>query len=485
MNDLNNITKNNTKVLPVILCGGTGTRLWPLSRQSFPKQFLNINNLNEKSLLQNTLLRLEGIEDLIEPILICNSEHRFVVAEQMREINTNPKSILLEPFGRSTAPAILLAAFKSLETEDNPHLLILSADHQIKNDKKFRELVEFGKNYSKDNKLVTFGVVPRHPETGYGYIKSEKPFNKKILEGLNISKFIEKPNFDRAKELIKDATYTWNSGIFMFKAQTIINEMRELCPDIFDICKKTFVESEYDLDFQRLNEKSFKNCPNISIDNAVMEKTKKGIVIPLDADWSDIGSWKSLWESSDKDKNGNITNGNVLVEKTYNSYLRSDKRLLVSLGINNLIIIDTDDVTLVADKNESENIKKMVKNLQSRNFSEAVSHKKVFRPWGFYMSITEGKRFQVKILHVKPDAKLSLQMHHHRAEHWVVVKGTAEVNIEDEIKILSENESTFIPLGAKHRLSNPGKIPLEIIEVQSGSYVGEDDIVRFKDKYGR
>ncbi len=485
MEDLHINLKEKSKVLPVILCGGQGTRLWPLSRKSFPKQFLSINSSNNKSLLQNTQKRLEGIKDLIEPILICNSEHRFIVAEQMREINVVPKSIILEPFGRNTAPAILLAAFKSLEIEENPNLLILSSDHQINNDRAFRNLIEVAKEYASNNKLVTFGVIPSSPETGYGYIKSEKPLNKKTLEGINISQFIEKPSLNKAKELIKDSSFTWNSGIFMFRAKTIIQEIKQLRPDIFRFCEETFIKSKKDLDFQRLNEDSFKNCPNISIDNAVMEKTNKAIVLPLDAQWSDIGSWKSVWDNSDKDKNGNISNGNVITEKTKNCYLRSENKLLVSLGIENLVIIDTDDATLVADKNESENIKKIVQDLQDRNISEAVAHKKVYRPWGFYLSIGYGKRFQVKIIHVNPGAKLSLQMHYHRAEHWIVVKGTAEVEVDNNVKILSENESTYIPLGSKHRLINPGKIPLEIIEVQSGSYVGEEDIVRFEDLYGR
>ena len=358
MEDMHINLKEKSNVLPVILCGGQGTRLWPLSRKSFPKQFLSINSSNKKSLLQNTQKRLKGIKDLIEPILICNSEHRFVVAEQMREINVVPKSILLEPFGRNTAPAILIAAFKSLEIEENPNLLILSSDHQINNDRAFRNLIEVAKEYSSNNKLVTFGVIPSSPETGYGYIKSEKPLNKKTLEGINISEFIEKPTLNKAKEFIKDSSFTWNSGIFMFKAKTIIQEIKQLCPDIFSVCEETFIKSKKDLDFQRLNEESFKNCPNISIDNAVMEKTNKAIVLPLDAQWSDIGSWKSVWENSDKDKNGNICNGNVITEKTQNSYLRSENKLLVSLGIENLVIINTDDATLVADKNESENIKK-------------------------------------------------------------------------------------------------------------------------------
>tara|TARA_B100001248_G_scaffold95133_1_gene70656 strand:- start:2059 stop:3516 length:1458 start_codon:yes stop_codon:yes gene_type:complete len=485
MEKLKNISKDNNKILPVILCGGEGSRLWPLSRKSFPKQFLSINNYNDKSLLQNTLQRLEGIKGLIDPLLICNSEHRFIVAEQMREININPKSIILEPFGRNTAPAILMAAFQSLETEENPNLLILSSDHQIKNEKKFRDIIEIGKKYSKKDKLVTFGVIPSSPETGYGYIKSEKSYNLEIIEGSNISEFIEKPNLEKAKELIKNKFFTWNSGIFLFKAKTIINEIKNLNPEIFEACEKTFSSIKKDFDFQRLDEQSFKICPNISFDVAVMEKTNKGIVIPLDAEWSDIGSWKSVWENSNRDNNGNFSKGNVVTEKTKNSYLHSEKKLLVSLGLSDLIVIDTEDVTLVAHKNQSQNIKKIVKDLKAKNIKEANTHKKGFRPWGFYLSILEDIRWQVKILHVKPGAKLSLQMHHHRAEHWVVVKGTAEVEIDDKKIIISENESTYIPLGKKHRLSNPGLIPLELIEVQSGTYVGEDDIVRFEDVYGR
>lgn len=485
MKNLNNIFKNKAKVVPVILCGGQGTRLWPLSRKSFPKQFLTISSLNDRSLLQNTLKRLEGIDNLIEPILICNGEHRFIVAEQMRELNINPKSILLEPFGRNTAPAILLAALKSLEIEDNLHLLILSADHVIHNEKKFRDLVEIGISYSEKDKLVTFGVIPRSPEIGYGYIKSEIPFNPNKIEGLNISEFIEKPNLKKAKELIKDKCFTWNSGIFLFKSKTIINEIKRLNPNIYDSCKKTLDKSVMDLDFQRIDEKSFESCPNISIDLAIMEHTNKGIVLPLDAQWSDIGSWKSVWQNSKKDINGNATKGNVIKKNTENCYLYSENRLLVSLGIRDLLVIDTDDATLIAGKNQSENVKEIVSELQIKNIKEASSHKKGFRPWGYYLSILEDKRWKVKIITVNPGAKLSLQMHHHRSEHWVVVQGTAEVEIDGKKLILSENESTYVPVGSTHRLSNPSKNLLKIIEVQSGSYLGEDDIVRFNDIYGR
>ena len=472
-------------LVPVILCGGTGSRLWPLSRKSFPKQFLSLDNTDKKSLLQKTQIRIQGIKDLTDPILVCNSEHRFIVAEQLREININPRSILLEPFGRNTAPAIILAALKALEKEVDPHLLILSADHLIKNEKKFRKLIEIGKDYSKKDNLVTFGIVPNSPETGYGYIKAEKPFNLEILEGLKISEFIEKPNLSKAKELIKDSRYTWNSGIFLFKAKTILDEIKKFNPEIFNVCSESLIKSEKDLDFQRINKELFKTCPDISIDVAVMENTKKGIVLPLDANWSDIGSWKSIWENSHKDNAGNVKKGKVISHDTDNCYLHSEKKLLVSLGINDLVIIDTDDATLVANKNQSEKIKKVVSDLQLKNIKEASTHKKGYRPWGYYLSILEDQRWQVKIIHVEPGAKLSLQLHHHRSEHWIVVNGTAEVEINGQKKILSENESTYIPLGSKHRLSNPGRIPLELIEVQSGSYVGEDDIVRFEDKYGR
>ena len=481
------VNKNNSKdvVVPVILCGGSGSRLWPLSRKSFPKQFLSINTSDQSTLLQNTYKRLLGLENLSNPILVCNDEHRFIVAEQMRKVNVKPQSILLEPFGRSTAPAILLAAFKALEAEVDPHLLILSADHQIKNETKFKDLIEIGKIYSKEENLVTFGIVPTSPETGYGYIRSEKPFDLGNIEGIRISEFIEKPKLQKAKELIKNKSFTWNSGIFLFKAKTIIEEIKNINPQIFKICKQTFEKSKLDLDFQRLDYDSFKICPSISFDIAIMEKTKKGIVLPLDAEWSDIGSWKSVWETSKKDKNGNSSNGHVLTKNTENCYIHSENKLSVGLGIKDLIIINTDDATLVADKNQSEKIKQIVDDLNARNFKEASNHKKGFRPWGYYLSIIEDQRWQVKIINVNPGGELSLQMHHHRSEHWVVVKGTAKVEIGNEDFILSENESTYIPLGAKHRLSNPGKIPLQLIEIQSGSYISEDDIVRYKDNYGR
>ncbi len=474
------------KITPVIMCGGSGSRLWPLSRQSFPKQFLKLNN-SKKTLLQNTQLRLRDLKNLNPPILICNEEHRFIVAEQMRDINIKPFSILLEPFGRNTAPAITIAALKALELENDPDpiLLVLSSDHEIKNTKKFLELINYGFNFAEKDRIVTFGIIPSSANTGYGYIKSEIPFEKNKITASNILEFIEKPPLEKAKEFIQDKRYTWNSGIFMFKAKTIIEELEKFTPEILKCCRESISQSKIDLDFQRINKEKFYNCMDISIDFSIMEKTKKGTVLPLDAGWSDIGSWQALWESSKKDENGNYLKGKVINQESRNCYLRSDNRLLVGIGLENIIAIETNDSVLISEKSHSQKVKDIVTQLKLKNIPEGQKHKKCFRPWGNYLSLVEDTRWQVKLIEVKPGESLSLQMHHHRAEHWVVVKGTAKVEVDSHIEILKENESTFIPLGAKHRLSNPGKIPLNIIEVQSGSYVGEDDIVRFDDNYGR
>ena len=485
MDGLNNNYVDKAKILPVILCGGEGTRLWPLSRKSFPKQFLSLNNLNEKSLLQNTQRRLAGIKDLIEPILICNSAHRFIVAEQMREINVNPKSIILEPFGRNTAPAILLAAFKSLEIEKNPHLLILSSDHQIKNEKNFRDMIEIGKKYSSDDKLVTFGVVPRSPETGYGYIKSDKPFDLENIKGIKISEFIEKPNLKKAKELIKDKSFTWNSGIFLFKAKTIINEIKNLNPEIFKACEKAFCNITKDFDFERVEEKSFEVCPNISIDNAVMEHTKLGIVTQLNSGWSDIGNWKTLWERSNKDHNNNKCIGKTLIKDSNNCYLRSEKRLTVGLGLKNIAVIETSDAVLVADINHLQEVKELVSEMDENNIQESKINSLINRPWGTFTTIEENKNWKVKKIKINSGASISLQLHNHRSEHWVVVSGVANVEIDGIFSEIKENQSIYVPKKCKHRLSNLQKYPLIIIEIQSGTYLGEDDIIRFNDLYGR
>ena len=471
-------------IIPVILCGGSGTRLWPLSRESYPKQFLSIKKDSQFSLLQKTIQRILPLKNLREPILICNEEHRFIVAEQIRELNIDDFIILLEPFGRNTAPAITSAAIKSLELEDDPILLVLSSDHVINNNRKFLNVVEIGSKFAEINKLVTFGVIPTSPETGYGYIKAAEPFGDKI-EGFEIESFIEKPDKKMAQKLIKDNRFTWNSGMFMFKAQEIIKEIDKFSPEILLSCKKTINKSIIDLDFQRLDKVSFEKCKNISIDIAVMEKTSRGIVIPLDVGWSDIGSWEVVWETSRKDKDGNFTEGNVIIENTKNSYLRSENRLIVGIDLDNLVVVETRDAILISNKKSSQKVKNVVNHLKKSKIPEGHSHTKVYRPWGHYLSVVEDNRWQVKLIEVKPGEKLSLQMHHHRSEHWVVVSGTAKVEVDNQMKILSENESIYIPLGSKHRLSNPGKINLTLIEVQSGSYVGEDDIVRFEDKYGR
>ena len=472
-------------IMPVIMCGGTGSRLWPLSRESFPKQYLSLNSKDHKSLLQNTLERLQGIDNLESPLLICNEEHRFIVAEQLREIDINPGKILLEPFGRNTAPAITMAALIALKNNNESNLLILSSDHEIKNKEKFLQIIKLGIDYANKGRLVTFGVVPKTPETGYGYIKASKELDLKNIIGTEIEEFIEKPNLPKAKELIKDKKYTWNSGIFLFKAKTILNEVSKFAPDVISICKESLENISSDMGFQRLNKDIFFKCPNISIDVAVMEKTKLGTVLPLDADWSDIGSWNSVWKTSTKNTNNNFIKGNVVEHDTYDCYLRSESRLITAIGLKNLIIVETNDAILVADQEASEKVKDVVQYLKSNNYSESIEHKKIYRPWGNYTKINEGDRWKVKKIFVKPGEKLSLQLHHHRAEHWIVVNGTAAVEVDDKKLILYENQSTYIPLGSKHRLSNLGKIPLILIEVQSGTYLGEDDIKRFEDSYGR
>ena len=471
-------------LIPVILCGGSGSRLWPLSRRSFPKQFISILD-SKDSLLQSTEKRILGIKNIKNPILICNEEHRFIVADQMKEININPKAIILEPFGKNTAPAITIAALKALEEDEEAILIILSSDHSIEDNDKFLEVINLGKEFANKGGLVTFGIVPSFPSTGYGYIKSEREFNIKKIEGLQISEFIEKPDIKLAEEFVKDKKYTWNSGIFMFKAKKILEEIKKYQPKIYSSCKKALSKSIKDLDFERLDLNEFKKCPNISIDHAVMEKTSIGTVLPLDAGWNDIGSWKAVWDDSPKDFDGNYSKGKVLIKNSKNSYFRSEERLIVGLGLEDLIVIETRDAILIANKNQDQEVKNIVTELKNNNISEGLSHKKVFRPWGNYTSLVENKRWQVKQIQVNPGGKLSLQYHHHRAEHWIVVKGTANVEINGENQILSENQSVYIPIGAKHRLSNTGKIPLILIEVQSGTYLGEDDIIRLNDVYGR
>ena len=475
----------NRPIQPIILCGGKGSRLWPLSRECFPKQYLPLLKENKYSMLQETFKRIEHFENILDPIIICNEEHRFIAAEQFRMISIKPKAIILEPSAKNTAPAIAISALKAIENSTDPLLLILSSDHVIGDSNKFEEVIKKGIEYAIKDKLVVFGIVPNSPETGYGYIKSKNPLNKSNESASEIEKFIEKPNQKKAKEYIKDDRFTWNSGIFLFKASVILNEIKKFNPEIVNLCKKALDKNENDLDFQRINADSFNKCPNISIDYAVMEKTNLGVVLPLNIGWSDVGSWESLWNIESKDNEGNVKLGKVMAEKSRNCYMRSDNKLLVGLGLENIVAVETNDAVLIANKKSTQEVKEIVEKINEKGFVEGKNNKKIFRPWGYYISIEEGSKWQIKQLFVKSGESLSLQLHKHRSEHWIVVSGVADVEINNNKFSLNENESTYIPLGSKHRLSNSGKDPLIIIEVQSGSYFGEDDIIRFDDKYGR
>ena len=474
----------NKNILPVILSGGKGTRLWPLSRTSLPKQYLNIDKDSEYSLLQDTFLRLKGLKNLINPLIICNEEQRFIVAEQFRAINEEPLNILLEPFGRNTAPAIALAALICRADKFDPFLLILSSDHQIKNKNKFQESIKEGLYYAKKGHIVTFGIKPNSANSGYGYIESNNKISNKITASA-IKRFIEKPNHKLAKEFIKDDHFLWNSGIFLFKSSTIIEQLKKYQPKLLDICEKSLQNNPKDIFFQRINNKIFEKCIDISIDKAVMEHTRIGTVIHLDAGWNDLGSWKSVWEESISDINKNTIIGNVLTKNVKNSYIRSESRLIVGIGLDEVLLIETEDALLVSKKNAIGSLKDLVNELDNQNFKEIKMNRKIHRPWGHYISLIEDTTWQVKRIEIKPKESLSLQMHKYRAEHWIVVDGCAKVEIDKKIFFLNKNESTYVPLGANHRLSNPGEAPLILIEVQSGTYLGEDDIVRFEDKYSR
>lgn len=466
-------------IQPIIIAGGVGSRLWPLSREAFPKQFQKLHG--NKTMLQATIERLQGL-DYLPPIVICNENHRFIVAEQLRQIEQLNHNIILEPVGKNTAPAIALASFYTTKNGANPDLLILPADHVILDMLAFQTSIKQALSHIENNKLVTFGIVPHSPETGYGYIQCGE---KLTQTGFVVNQFVEKPDQQTAQNYLDSGNYLWNSGMFAFKAENYLKELKTHRPDIYNVCQQATEKLDSDLDFIRINNKIFDTCPEESIDYAVMEKTADAVVVPMDAGWNDVGAWSSLWDVSDKDQDGNSKNGDVLCIDSYNNYILAETGLVATVGVEDCIIVQTKDAVLVTNKDKAQDVKLLVKQLQKQNRSETLLHREVYRPWGKYDSIDNGKRYQVKRITVKPNEKLSVQMHHHRAEHWIVVSGTAKVSVDGKESLLSENQSVYIPLGAVHFLENPGKIPLELIEVQVGSYLGEDDIVRFEDRYGR
>ncbi len=467
-------------ILPVILSGGAGTRLWPLSRELYPKQLLPL--ASENTMLQETILRLDGIAELENSLVVCNESHRFMVAEQVRQIDKDSHAIILEPCGRNTAPAVAIAALYAQQMETDPVLLILPADHLIQDVPEFHRAVELGAKQADKGKLVTFGIVPTLPETGYGYIKADQNSDSIAYP---VVEFVEKPNLKTAEKYLASGNYYWNSGMFMFRASRYLEELGQYQPEMLKACKNAFDNIASDFDFKRLDEATFGASPADSIDYAVMEKTDSAVVIPLDAGWNDIGAWSALWDVHDHDDDGNVLIGDVLTEATDNCYLHAGNRLIAAVGVSDLVVVETADAILVSSRDQVQKVKAIVEQLRNKKRNEALLHRCVNRPWGSYEGVDAGERFQVKRIIVNPGASLSLQKHHHRAEHWIVVKGTAKITCGEKVMILSENQSTYIPLGEVHRLENPGCIALEIIEVQSGSYLGEDDIVRLEDDYGR
>lgn len=479
------------KVQPVILSGGSGSRLWPLSREYYPKQLLAL--VGDNSLLQDTAKRLSHDNDhsltVKSPVLVCNEEHRFLVAEQLRQVGISAGSIILESIGRNTAPALTLAALSISQKDNDDVMLVMPADHVIQDASAFLSAVAAGAKLASEGELVTFGIVPTHPETGYGYIKAGQ-VNNTDTKSCAVDKFVEKPDADTATSYLESGGYYWNSGIFMMKASIWLNAIERFRSDINDVCRNSFNQGSADQDFFRADANVFSACPSDSIDYAVMEKASSDnefnvTVLPIDVGWSDVGAWSSLWEVSERDQDGNVVKGDVATKDTKNSLLISEHRLVAGVGIEDMVVVETADAVMVAHKNRAQDVKSIVESLKSSDRGEYQTHRRVYRPWGSYESIDFGERFQVKRIIVNPGASLSLQMHHHRAEHWIVVQGTARVTCGDEDFLLSENQSTYIPLGVKHRLENPGSLALELIEVQSGSYLGEDDIVRFDDVYGR
>lgn len=469
-------------IVPIILAGGSGSRLWPLSRQHYPKQLLKL--FGDTTMLQQTLLRLTGIVDMAPPIVVCNEEHRFMVAEQLLEIGRGDAVIMLEPLARNTAPALALAALQARAIHTDPILLVLSADHLIRDVTEFQRTVALAVTAAKQGHLVTFGVQPLIPETGYGYIKTSAG-DSDIQGCVKVEEFVEKPNLATAEAYLAAGCYYWNSGMFVFSAEAFLHELEQHSPEVVSTSQEAQTRAVQDLDFIRVDRAAFSKAPNISIDYALMEKSHNVVCVPLDAGWSDVGDWKSFATLSEKDEGNNSFIGDSIDIDSTNTLVFSRDKLVATIGVSNLMIINTPDAILVADKERAQDVKSVINQIEKQKRSEHLQHREVYRPWGCYDAIDDGDRYQVNRIRVKPGASLSLQVHHHRAEHWIVVKGTALVQKNDEVMLLSENESTYIPVGTKHRLSNPGKIPLEIVEVQSGPYLKEDDVIRYEDSYGR
>lgn len=465
-------------LIPVVMAGGSGTRLWPLSRRMLPKQFLDLTG--DRSMLQQTIQRLEGIK-AGTGIVVCNDEHRFLAAQQLRELEDNRFNIVLESKGRNTAPAIAVAALLALKQDEDPLMLVLPADQVINDTGAFHDAISQAEELAVQDRLVTFGIVPDSPETGYGYIRRGEGFGN----GFTVAEFVEKPDLEKATEYLSSGDFYWNSGMFLFRASLYLEELERLRPEIVAASRAAVEKGREDLDFFRLHEPAFAACPAESIDYAVMEKTRRSVVVPLDAGWSDIGSWSALWELDAKDVQGNATHGDVMLFDTRNSLVHAENRLVTTVGVEGMVVIETKDAVLVADRSKAQDVKNIIERLREQQRPEDQYHRVVYRPWGCFDSIEEGGRFKVKRITVKAGAKLSVQMHHHRAEHWVVVSGTAKVTKGDKTVLLTENESIYMPVGEVHALENPGLIPLDIIEIQTGSYLGEDDIVRFEDRYGR
>ena len=470
-------------IIPVVMAGGTGSRLWPMSREHYPKQFLRLSS--DKSMLQETINRLDGL-NTSSPILICNEQHRFLAAEQLRQINLESSKIILEPAGRNTAPAIALAALSATVNGDDPLLLVLAADHVISDIRSFHEAINNAITYAEQGKLVTFGIVATNPETGYGYIQRGDSISDSG-NAFEVRRFVEKPDIQTARDYLSSGNYYWNSGMFIFKAKAYLSELSKYRPDILSSCQKSFsnIEKDSSQDFIRVDKESFLACPDESIDYAVMEKTSSGVVIPLDAGWNDVGSWSALWEVNKRDFEDNYITGDVFTHNTSNCYINTDETFVAAIGVDNLVIVNTKDALLVINKSQVQDVKKVVEYLKINQRREYKLHRESYKPWGRQDRLVETPRYHINKVTVKPGGKFSQQRHLHRAEHWVILSGTAEVTLNDKKFFLTENQSTFIPIGSIHMLENPGKIPLELLEICSGSYLGEDDIIRLKDHYGQ